>query len=195
MIQLTNSNEYGTAYEIDSSEEEEEKGFQNKKRKRTNKDSTSDYTTSARSKGGSKGGNNRASSKLQLELNAIQQRKNELEQWLNENNWQDTSSVDVTKCCLRCSISAYRQAVEENDEAKLEQLLKEKDTIPHWSHEERAIRDQNIFTLALTKGNSKIVNLLYDDQVGSRVKLSKNLTTYGSNTGYISRHTFGHAVR
>ncbi|KAI9309588.1 ankyrin repeat-containing domain protein [Cunninghamella echinulata] len=191
MIKLTTSETYGTAIQLDSSEDEEETQLQNKKRKRNQ--STSTFTTSTTKKGSRS--SNRGPSQLQLHLDAMQQRKTELEQWIKENDWQDTSSVDVTQCCLRCSISVYRQVIEENNETKLEELLKEVKTIPHWKQEERNIDENSILKFAILMGNPKIVKLLSQDSQFARIQLSKNLTTYGSNTGFIGRHTFGHAVR
>lgn len=134
---------------------------------------------------------------LRLQLDLIEQRKNERARWLETHQWEDHDhySLDSLNCCLRCSIKAYRQAIINNDLAELKKILEDSKTYPSWTMEERLLIEDNVVKLATSLGYGTMVDLLKDNKLAKRINLSTSLTTYGSNTGSVSRYTFGRAVK
>ncbi|KAI9264234.1 hypothetical protein BDA99DRAFT_51448 [Phascolomyces articulosus] len=102
--------------------------------------------------------------------------------------------IDETDCCLGCSVLLYRQAVENNDLEKIKAILEDKKKVPHWSKENCQHWSDYVLSAAMLKENKEIVGLLLQDLEGERVVIPTKYTDYGSNTGYVSRYTFGHAV-
>ena len=103
--------------------------------------------------------------------------------------------IDETDCCLSCGVLVYRQAVENDDLEKIEAVLKDKKTVAYWSKENCQHWSDYVVSRAMVKGNKEIVGLLLQDVENDRVIIPTKYTQYGSNTGYVSRYTFGHAVR
>ncbi|KAI9010901.1 ankyrin repeat-containing domain protein [Phycomyces nitens] len=105
-------------------------------------------------------------------------------------------STDHTKdCCTRCSITAYREAVKNNDLKALEKIVAAKDTIPHWGDEDFALRGESVMAMAVLNGHTDIVNMLKNDSNENRVSVPAKYMSYQENTGYLRKSTFGHAVR
>ncbi|KAI8333682.1 ankyrin repeat-containing domain protein [Chlamydoabsidia padenii] len=187
LMEPTTTTTEASTWILDSDDSDSEPRYM-KKRKRSGASTNKKKTTSLTARG-------KALIKLQLDL--IKQRKNDRALWLDTHPWQDHdhSSVETISCCLRCSIKAYRQAIINNDLPQLKTLLEQTKTYPSWTLEDRGVLEDNVLKLALSLGNSTVVELLKEDKKVKRIQLSKSITTYGSNTGYVSRYTFGHAVK
>ncbi|CAO3595612.1 unnamed protein product [Absidia cylindrospora] len=166
----------------------------NKKRKRSGAAQTRTKRTSTST------GTPRGKALIRLQLELIEQRKNERTVWLQNNTWHDhdhlssSTSKEVLACCLRCSIKAYRQAIINGDMHGLKKLLEDTKTYPSWRTEDRSVAEDNALKLAASLGNQPMIDVLMEDTT-KRILLSPSLTTYASNTGFVSRFTFGHAVK
>lgn len=182
-----------TVFDSDDSDQDSEPKV-SKKRKRSGAAQTRTKKTSSTS-------TPRGKALIRLQLELIEQRKNERATWLESHPWHDhdhpssSTSKDVISCCLRCSTKAYRQAINDDDMRRLKKLLEDTKTYPSWKTEDRSVREDNVLKLATSLGNEKAMEMLTEDNESPRIKLSTSLTTYGSNTGYVSRYTFGHAVK
>ncbi|KAL0085941.1 ankyrin repeat-containing domain protein [Phycomyces blakesleeanus] len=132
------------------------------------------------------------------EMEAKKQRENRKETRAGLVNLLDgiIDSADHAKdCCMRCSVSAYSEAIKNNDEDELKKVIGAHDTIPHWEEEDCALQGDRVIAAAVLNGNLNLVHLIKNDNGGIRVKVPPKYMSYGENTGYIRKSTFGHAVR
>lgn len=106
-------------------------------------------------------------------------------------------SSDETDCCMRCSIRQLRRAIDDDDIDRFKTILEDKQNMPNWSEEDVELNDDNLLAYAIKKNRLQHAILLSEippfDK--SRVTVPDKYKVYGSNTGYVNRSTFGHAVR
>ncbi|KAI8149897.1 ankyrin repeat-containing domain protein [Fennellomyces sp. T-0311] len=102
--------------------------------------------------------------------------------------------IDETDCCLRCGIGIYRQAVEEGNVEKLKRAVEDYDNVATWDNEDCEHWSDMVVATAMLKGDKELVGLLLKAPEKMRVAVPDKYLNYGSNTGYVSRYTFGHAV-
>lgn len=120
------------------------------------------------------------------------------EQRINERaNWDDKDVIDMdeSNCCLRCKTQVYRQVVRHGSVRQMKALLEDLTKVPHWSKEDCQHWSDLVLNEALVKGRTDMIDLLVKDEENKRVEVPSKYMAYGSTTGYVSRYTFGHAVR
>lgn len=112
-------------------------------------------------------------------------------------NWNDNDVIDMdeSNCCLRCKTQVYRQVIQHGSVRQLKELLDNTSKVPHWSKEDCQHWSDLVLNEALVRGRTDMIELLVKDEENKRVQVPSKYMNYGSTTGYVSRYTFGHAVR
>ncbi|KAI8068747.1 ankyrin repeat-containing domain protein [Gongronella butleri] len=187
----------------DSSEEDDERPVKGK-RKRASGGSSSSSSRSRKTRAvpiPSDPSKLRGKALMRYKEAQLDVRKKEREAWIETNGLADDADHASTgnNCCLRCSTKAYRDAVEANDMDTLKKLLEDKEKMPFWRSEDVGFFEDGLVQQALKHGNTEMAKVLIEDVQKShgnhRTKVPEHILEYGSNTGYISRSTFGHAIR
>ncbi|KAI9315379.1 hypothetical protein BX666DRAFT_396971 [Dichotomocladium elegans] len=115
--------------------------------------------------------------------------------------FDDAESVEISNadCCLRCKVQLYRQAVNTGDVEQLTVLINDKDHIPGWYRAECQQDCDHVMKEAISGGNQQIVELLLKDGLKAheqeRVEIPRKYNSYGDDTGYVSRYSYGRALR
>lgn len=108
------------------------------------------------------------------------------------------ASMTDSSCCLRCATHEYRRALETEDVNALKRIFESRETIPDWTFEDNDVFGDSLLHAAFLTGNLALVSPFLESDATQKVKrisVPERFMAYGSNTGFVSRHTFHHAVR